>query len=969
MAKEMQKAFSCILSLSLCVSLLSVGAWAEEGSTITTTGSGTAQDPEITITITREDPVQDEETGERRQTTRTEKTWEGTTPKGAEPGQEGTVTTVTGESQSRETKITNDGEWIRTEGCEQGEQTTATTETETKTEEKTLSQTETEQGDWSDPVKENKVDLTEGSRAPQPVGDSEAISLQYGVDYGEVSVAVTPGSTNTAEGEAVDWSRLLSETTFVDRQETDPDTGAVTTTRYELQKDCNDNIVGYTKTVTVTGPKAVDRTETHDVSSGQPETMTEGELPEAEEKTETRITLPEGYTAGIREEISGDRRTTTTVEELYDEEDGVTVIGYRTTKTVCSADGTKQISTQSECVFGTRTTITTKLTPQSGITTVAADRVTSQTVTAYTRGVTVAGEKIEVQNGARVVWAEMCDVKTGEGNGRIVPVLITPDGTLLSDGTGTPDSELNVRHLCNDWPSTADSADPREGWLQYVGYGVSSTGMVRVDLGGGSGANYSTHQFKLVGKDERGGDVAYYVYCADLSTTARPGYNYQMKNLEDADYYVYPGADPNVKEHIRAIAENGYWGTVTAKGAADPEKGSIEAMRALLKKARYDENAPDSVKALRGKDDSFFNMLDDGLALTATQAALWKFGHNDEGHFIGGGSGKGGDSSAFYEPFEDPIRVYKTGGTQNLLNSSEWTVANALYDLLVSDYLMNKTIDTATDIMQTSDIKGAAITVKNKVTDAQGAVQKTADGEDIYKTDVSFALQVDHNQLNGDLIVRVIDAADPTRVLATGRIAGQAQAGEVDFTACNGDYTFRDLEMANGMKITLNLSGTQYLDEGVYLFSSELRGETSSQTFVGLSTAGSTQAVNLEVDLAFRVTEPEAVRTVMGTEYTESVTETETRQRTDTITAKEITAELSIITVTEDESRLKWEKTWETKAPVIPLGDEDPSEEIPEENVPRTDDISAVWKAQSLLAGFGLLGMALAERKRRGKAQ
>ena len=217
--------------------------------------------------------------------------------------------------------------------------------------------------------------------------------------------------------------------------------------------------------------------------------------------------------------------------------------------------------------------------------------------------------------------------------------------------------------------------------------------------------------------------------------------------------------------------------------------------------------------------------------------------------------------------------------------------------------------------------------------------------------------------------MRVIDAADPTRVLATGRIAGQAQAGEVDFTACNGDYTFRDLEMANGMKITLNLSGTQYLDEGVYLFSSELRGETSSQTFVGLSTAGSTQAVNLEVDLAFRVTEPEAVRTVMGTEYTESVTETETRQRTDTITAKEITAELSIITVTEDESRLKWDKTWETKAPVIPLGDEDPSEEIPEENVPRTDDISAVWKAQSLLAGFGLLGMALAERKRRGKAQ
>ena len=63
MAKKIQKTFSCILALSLCVSLLSVGAWAEESSTITTTGSGTAQDPEITITITREDPIQDEEIG------------------------------------------------------------------------------------------------------------------------------------------------------------------------------------------------------------------------------------------------------------------------------------------------------------------------------------------------------------------------------------------------------------------------------------------------------------------------------------------------------------------------------------------------------------------------------------------------------------------------------------------------------------------------------------------------------------------------------------------------------------------------------------------------------------------------------------------------------------------------------------------------------------------------------------------
>ena len=60
------------------------------------------------------------------------------------------------------------------------------------------------------------------------------------------------------------------------------------------------------------------------------------------------------------------------------------------------------------------------------------------------------------------------------------------------------------------------------------------------------------------------------VYCADFAVSPQAGFRYGMENVEDAGYY-----DSEAAAHIRAIAQNGYWGA--AEGA-----GSLDAVKRML---------------------------------------------------------------------------------------------------------------------------------------------------------------------------------------------------------------------------------------------------------------------------------------------------------------------------------------------------------------------------------------------------
>lgn len=64
-----------------------------------------------------------------------------------------------------------------------------------------------------------------------------------------------------------------------------------------------------------------------------------------------------------------------------------------------------------------------------------------------------------------------------------------------------------------------------------------------------------------------------YAYCIDLGTGVASGNPfYSVANLEDANYY----ATSDAAEHIRAITQNGYWGTLEGMGSLTQLKSALK---------------------------------------------------------------------------------------------------------------------------------------------------------------------------------------------------------------------------------------------------------------------------------------------------------------------------------------------------------------------------------------------------------
>ena len=136
-----------------------------------------------------------------------------------------------------------------------------------------------------------------------------------------------------------------------------------------------------------------------------------------------------------------------------------------------------------------------------------------------------------------------------------------------------------------------------------------------------------------------------------------------------------------------------------------------------------------------------------------------------------------------------------------------------------------------------------------------------------YNVDLTFSLVVTPSA-NDDLIVKVINGNG--EVIKTARIAGEEQAGEgygkleADES---GNYTLTGLELIEGSnaKFNLKLEGAQYLEQGVYIYTSEVRDyvtkngtvteDVPSQTFVGIAEGYTSVDVAMSIDLTFHVEE------------------------------------------------------------------------------------------------------------------
>lgn len=430
---------------------------------------------------------------------------------------------------------------------------------------------------------------------------------------------------------------------------------------------------------------------------------------------------------------------------------------------------------------------------------------------------------------------------------------------------------------------------------------------------------YSTSQNYVLVDQETGEVVT--TYCADVSTKTQNGYGYNIENLEDADYYTEEQA-----QQIRSIALNGYWGTVGYETDSDgntvldsggnpvPKVGSMEALRtALLASGQFTEEELEE--------------LTDGVAMTATQMAIWSCSNNMQGiqfvnaHYIG-------------SPGNTETDKYGANALTNVpaAKEAEAKLMFKLYEYLKSleptSYEGEET--TANTIINADNfLSDVSLTVLDKA-DGHANNQDTDSTNDAYVTNLSFALVVTPSTENGDdLTVSVLDKNG--NVVASGRIAGEAQEGENVLTPDDkGNYSFQGITLTEGTQnFNITLEGIQNLAEGVYLYSSEVRtneygDDVSSQTLVGI--AEGQRGVNVSMNIAF---------------------------------------ELSV----EDEIVVKervWRKEWTKSGDGGGggSGSEDP-EDVEMAKPPKTGDGSLLYSILSALSGMSLAGLQLFKKRKK----
>jgi hypothetical protein len=249
-----------------------------------------------------------------------------------------------------------------------------------------------------------------------------------------------------------------------------------------------------------------------------------------------------------------------------------------------------------------------------------------------------------------------------------------------------------------------------------------------------------------------------------------------------------------------------------------------------------------------------------------------------------------------------------------------------------------------------SNTGSTVITENNFATNASIVLTSSDEDTGLYKTDVSFTLEMIPTD-NDDLVVTVMDSNGRTLTVQRLSGAGSETRAEGASTDSGMVYTLRNLEIASGVTVTLNLSGTQTLDQGVYLYTADMY--TDSQTFVGVS-AGERQ-VNLSVDLRFETaqhstsskttTQTDRVLDVSASTATKTdvTTETNTTETVRTNVNNKVYADVTVTEVTETNTGRDWtyernETTSDTSTPNGPTPTPNPS--TPSDPTPSTPDSS-----------------------------
>ena len=466
-------------------------------------------------------------------------------------------------------------------------------------------------------------------------------------------------------------------------------------------------------------------------------------------------------------------------------------------------------------------------------------------------------------------------------------------------------------------------------------------------------------QFLLMNED---GD-AFYAYCIDLDTGTASGKPwYAMANLEDNDYYVTEDAE----NHVRSIVSNGYWGTSNEQNSdGSYNTGSLAKIKDDMKRAlkagqidaKYEVTFVNREKN-NGRElkegeyivggyicwqitetitltEEVIDSMTEGEALDATQSAIWSYANGSNATLNGTDKMIVGD--LYYASS-------KLGDSRNGQND----FAGAARTKAFYTYLMN---------LETEESSTTIINEKNFVNDLTLSIGNKSEGvdvnidndqnNDVYDTSINFTLAFVPDPNSDDLLIYLTDGKGNALKDKDGndivkRLAGTNSEGREADTILpddNGVYTLTGLQLSENKDFTfdLRLEGTQYLEQGVYIYTAQ-GGIGKSQTMVGIAKGTSTVDVSLGVTVKFDV---------------------------------------------DENNKVVAERVWHSEGdpnyvpptpPVpyepVPLMDEGEVEEVIEEEpvplakAPGTGSLSAVYAIAAAVAGMGLAGLAISSKRK-----
>lgn len=696
----------------------------------------------------------------------------------------------------------------------------------------------------------------------------------------------TVGEPDSGDGRNYQMPQRATEGTVTNED------GSITVTTVEDQKNESDELIGY---------KTVRTTTSADGKNTLVDTVTEYRT-EINSSSNTTFTLPTKPSGGTVQNADG-TTTVTTVEDIMD---GGKVVGYKTTRVTTSSDGLYKY-TESESIYGTTTTVDTQTTTAKREEQESSETTTTKTITTTTLIFYDAEGYQLVWNADGNQWVYKATMSQVRGDGKVSQHTLEP---VYVKDLRKGGQDLETRNA----DTSVKSTNPPEGY-DYIYKGVRSLGsQYRVEAN--TGGMYKAHLFQLEKLNDDGNNETFFAYCIDMGTSAQSNYYYKIENLEKASSYISEAQS----KQIKAIAMNGYWGTESGLG-------SLEELRKKLVAAKVFTEAEAAE-------------LTDGEALTATQAALWKYGNSDTKKLqVKDSQGTG------------------YNGTSEKNNPKAGERINKVYKWLIN---LNPTEDDEpTQIIdKDSFATSATIKVNNEVTAKEGDTSKKK-----YNTDISFTMNVKKSSLTGNLKLEIKEG---DKVIKTVQIATEDTNpigklfADIKDTETGSTITIKDVVLGSGTKVTLTLSGAQKLKTGAYLYTSEVYNGTPSQSFVTL--AEGENAVNLSVDLTLTVTEPKVQVQDPGRGRKEQVTTTQVLEKVDSSYSSASYENTYVQTTTSTHTKRSWTaellRSWKYEEPPKEEHPKGNDKDVPLAEAPKTGDNAWLWAVVCLgsLAGAMLLG-------------